>query len=379
MKIGILTYHRSVNYGAFLQAYFLATAIQNKYPDATVELIDYTSRKALLVDIQQVFKGDAHYVMKRMKRFFVFQENCDRHMPISKSMLVTDNLDKVSQFIKKMEYDAVIVGSDEVWKINGSRGFPNAYWLSYDIGDAKRISYAASSRNYLEKCNSEEMRYLEQAVQRYYFVGVRDSITKEQVEKVSHMECELCCDPTFLRQLTYDKATYVKKIRKLFHIPEGKKIMGLMLPYESVCEKIREAYSDKYYLISIFEWMKSADKNCISLSPFEWIKMIGCFDFFITTRFHGTVFAIKNEVPFLAIDDYDQQEQSRIYYLLKSNGLENRFIQYKNSNYGNFELLKKISKLMNDKDDRSKYVTCKKNEYRKSKKFWEIMSAIGKE
>ena len=43
-KVGILTFHRSINYGAFMQAYSLSKKIKKRVPDATVEIIDYTSR-----------------------------------------------------------------------------------------------------------------------------------------------------------------------------------------------------------------------------------------------------------------------------------------------------------------------------------------------
>ena len=45
MKVGILTYHSSDNYGAFLQSYALATALQET-TGHNVDIIDYTMRKA---------------------------------------------------------------------------------------------------------------------------------------------------------------------------------------------------------------------------------------------------------------------------------------------------------------------------------------------
>lgn len=40
MKVGILTYHRSHNYGAFLQAYSLSMKI-NSLPGVSCEIINY--------------------------------------------------------------------------------------------------------------------------------------------------------------------------------------------------------------------------------------------------------------------------------------------------------------------------------------------------
>ena len=40
MKIGILTHHYINNFGAFLQAYALQTALQEMYPNDEVQIID---------------------------------------------------------------------------------------------------------------------------------------------------------------------------------------------------------------------------------------------------------------------------------------------------------------------------------------------------
>lgn len=45
VKVGILTYHRSLNYGAVMQAYCLAEEIQKRFPDVSVEIVDYMSKR----------------------------------------------------------------------------------------------------------------------------------------------------------------------------------------------------------------------------------------------------------------------------------------------------------------------------------------------
>lgn len=52
MKIGILTHHYINNFGAFLQAYALQTALQEMYPNDEVQIIDCMNVKCFLC-----FKG----------------------------------------------------------------------------------------------------------------------------------------------------------------------------------------------------------------------------------------------------------------------------------------------------------------------------------
>lgn len=49
MKIGILTHHTVVNFGAFLQAYALQEAVKELYPDADVKIINFIHIKHSLV------------------------------------------------------------------------------------------------------------------------------------------------------------------------------------------------------------------------------------------------------------------------------------------------------------------------------------------
>ena len=50
MKIGILTHHYINNFGAFLQAYALQTALQEMYPNDEVQIIDCMNVKHFVIN-----------------------------------------------------------------------------------------------------------------------------------------------------------------------------------------------------------------------------------------------------------------------------------------------------------------------------------------
>ena len=52
MRIGILTFHRSVNNGAVMQCYALSQRLRQDFPDDEVEVIDYQMRK-----VDQAYSG----------------------------------------------------------------------------------------------------------------------------------------------------------------------------------------------------------------------------------------------------------------------------------------------------------------------------------
>lgn len=41
MKVGILTFHRPINYGAFLQSFALSNYLKKTFPDEEFEIVDY--------------------------------------------------------------------------------------------------------------------------------------------------------------------------------------------------------------------------------------------------------------------------------------------------------------------------------------------------
>ena len=50
MKLGILTFHKSINYGAFMQCYALSQRLQRDFPQIEVEVIDYHPSEAICAE-----------------------------------------------------------------------------------------------------------------------------------------------------------------------------------------------------------------------------------------------------------------------------------------------------------------------------------------
>lgn len=127
MKIGILTYHASHNYGAFLQAY----ALQNVLKEQTgndIEIIDFNMPQALefYENAANPKTTDGEHSSFYKKRYHMFIKQSRERHELSEEFLVTDDI-KVFQEWVSGKYDLIIVGSDEVWALGTFRGFPNPY------------------------------------------------------------------------------------------------------------------------------------------------------------------------------------------------------------------------------------------------------------
>lgn len=330
-KIGILTYHRSDNYGAIMQAYSLAKKISDDYPEYRVEIIDYTSKKVFYYYNQSMIgwlyliiktKGinnkkpyirmSFEYLKRKilepkkieiLKRRHAYFEECLKVLPLSNNKLISDDIKKFNSYVSAMQYSAIIVGSDAVfnWVI---RGFPSPYFL-HDITCTK-MSYAASANGQrIDNLSEYETRYLSEALNDFSYLGVRDAITEKFIYDVDcSLECHHNCDPTVfldLKELPVD-ITDIKNKLEENGIDFSKPIIGIMLT-ESIAEIIKKYISTKYQIISVFDFCGYADVQLSELTPFEWAKVFSLFTFTITDRFHGTLLSIKNGTPVIAIQE----------------------------------------------------------------------------
>ena len=157
MRIGILTYHRSVNDGAVMQCYSLSKRLQQELPDAVVEIIDYHMPKVANhyhVSMKKyLFSGGLRNTVKNMlllmrkpnlvsmmkARNCAFAA-CVDQLPLSDKMILDDGIEELFDYINN-HYDVVVAGSDAIWNFD-MRGYPNPYYLSDNIR-IPMMSYAA--------------------------------------------------------------------------------------------------------------------------------------------------------------------------------------------------------------------------------------------
>ena len=339
-KIGILTYHRSYNYGAFMQSYSLSKKLQETFPNCKIEIVDYCSEEVYLqynkslknlsrlIFSAKPFRRKFTYI--RMLWNYIFHETCDvdsqnftnalQYLPLSKYSIISDDHNKVIEYINS-NYDIIISGSDAVWNWQ-IRKFPNPYLLGAEILTPK-LSYAASSYGQpFAEITSKQQEYLTQAWNSIEYIGVRDLATEEFVKYVTGKNVAFHnCDPTCFLDLTtlpVDRSlVYDKLIQKGFN--PKKKTIGIMAkPW--LAKLVREHIDNSYQIVSIFNYNAEADVNILNLNPFEWSIIFSFFDITITHYFHGNLLSLKNNVPTICIEEdteYNRKYNSKIRDLMK--------------------------------------------------------------
>ncbi|MCD7855842.1 MAG: polysaccharide pyruvyl transferase family protein [Clostridiales bacterium] len=329
MKIGILTYHRSHNYGACLQAYALASWIKEE-TSAEAEIIDYNTKSACKFYRKEVVRGKTPYrIISNLKRYFMFKKCALEGFPISDEALVSEDISEFYSFIKD-KYDIIVVGSDEVWKL-GFRGFPNAYFLP-DIIQCTKMGYAISARCDFSVLGKKKCELFKKYVNDFSYIGVRDHATLESVSKYTDKEVKINCDPTF----NYDFHPNAERGRKIINSASkntsGKKTIVFMFINEKIAKKIKRKLGNQYNYVSLYDAIGGITNLC-TVKPFEWVDIIAGADFLITNYFHGMCFAIKSNVPFSIVEIRGgKREESKSYDLLLECGMAERFFMLEDSN-----------------------------------------------
>lgn len=321
MKIGILTYHRANNYGAYLQAYALTMKIRTLGFEA--EIIDFDMQCA--EECYAVHNRNPIKWYNENKRRKMFKKELI-NLPVSENSLISDSASDFELFIAN-KYDVIVAGSDEIWKMNSFRGFPNPYWL-IDNNKYQRFSYAASSRSDFTKIDPAQMEIVKNTLNKFSLIGVRDSYTFSELERITEgkKDIHLCCDPVFLFEFSPSKERGREILKNKFNVKTDKPLLGVMINDERLSKDIRRDLGDRYELISLFrQW--SGYKKTSNLTPFEWIDVIAALDVFVSNYFHGICFAMLANTYFVAIDSREKNvEHGKIYDLLNRNSRLDYFL-----------------------------------------------------
>lgn len=305
MKIGLLTYHYSDSYGATLQTFATITALRKLGHE--VEIIDLRlERKESLL----------HKVIF-LKRNTAFKKLWQKIYPkVSVNYPSHEDLKSAS-----INYDCLLVGSDQTWnpRISGNNAI--AYFLDFGDEKTKRMSYASSFG--FSSWNTQYENLVPQIkalLHSFDAVSVREKTGKDILKNKFGIDSDIVLDPTLLLgQEDYMKITGpIKQTENFvtFLMHRSKSQLQKVLELGNVLEKKPNMMS------SIFPFKGYTYNYPPSVE--NWLKKIGGARFIVTDSFHGLVFSILFKRDFVVITP-DIGLNSRIVDLLETIGLSDRY------------------------------------------------------
>ena len=336
MKVGILSMQRIKNYGSFLQAYGLKGMIESLGHE--VEFVDYKVEAPVVDEENNVIISKDPLLKRGIRKIY---KNLVKLTPAAKNRkrMFEKRLEFMRTYEEKLypmlgitkenyrpKLDALVIGSDEVFNClqsNKDVGFSPELFGADNNAD-KLISYAASFGNTtlerLKEFNKDKeiAGYLEN----FDALSVRDKNSISLVKELTGRDPYYHLDPVLVSDFSKErvkdcgKRDYIiiyaysaritaeeKKIIKDFARKKGKKLVAISGYHDFV---------DEY-------WYGT---------PFEVLEFFNKADYIITDTFHGSIFSIINNKPFVTLvrptvgNSYGNEE--KLMDLLTRLGLEDR-------------------------------------------------------
>ena len=334
MKIGILTQPLRNNYGGILQAYALQTTLKRRGHDPWIINREYPEpsrlRKALS-NFKWVIFSLIFNKSNRSKEREIITQHTSQFIksyinPITQKLTKSKHLRKLG----KQGFDAFIIGSDQVWRPSYSPCITN-YFLDFTENweNVKRLAYAASFGVDDWEFTQEQTIKCSKLIQMFDAVSVREDSGIDLCKKYFGVEAVHLLDPTML----LDAEDY-KKIIEAENEPLSQgNLMVYILDETTEKKEIVQTIASKlnlfsFYLMPELNLPRSANspiEKYIFPSVTSWLKGFIDANFVVTDSFHGTIFSIIFNKPFIAIGNEDRG-LARFSSLLKMFNLEHRLI-----------------------------------------------------
>ncbi len=321
MRIGILTFCYTVNYGAELQAYALVRTLNNK-KNTVAELIDYEC-PAILKNNRPVKGTSGKNIIDKIKksmaqkkaeeRWNKFRKFEEKYIPVSKE---TYNR---TTGIRTEFYDRMVIGSDQVWNLQLTEGDTN-FFLP-DIRDRNRICSYAASFGYSQVPKEYE------AITRKGIEGISNlSVREESGAKIILNLCgkksRVVLDPTLLlgpkdwRKLLDEKGNEKRKPYILLYLVNASD--SEMWSFVN-----KHARKNNYDILWITPRRNigKPGKKIRSAGPLDFLDLIENASLIVTGSFHAVCFSLQFSKPFLYTVK-DINKSSRVINLIDRLGIE---------------------------------------------------------
>lgn len=334
-KIGIFTHPLISNYGGILQNFALQKVLEkNGYEVITINrlqkfsmfrvLLSRLKQNVLKHHINKIFLPSEKEIITKNSQAFV-NANIKRvnfNNPLDQELL---------EYITNSKIETLIVGSDQVWRPAYVSNIYHEFFSFLPIeSKVKKISYAASFGT--DKCeySEEQLNTCSELLNRFDAVSVREESGIELCSTyLKRKDVQVVLDPTLL----LNKEDYLMVVNNQLEEKKGvytyvlDSSVGKKAIIDTVCSKLDlKSFSNQPKFSEIGGKGKSSDLGDYAFPPIEdWIEGFYRSSFVVTDSFHGTVFAIIFNKPFIAIANVERGK-ARFESLLNLFGLENRLI-----------------------------------------------------
>src|SRR5690554_2294417 len=336
-RIAILTQPLGHNYGGLLQAYALQTYLKKlgcevETLDRRVEGAGRISLKGHALNLARLMLGRIKSLPTESRQAWVLSELAafrDRRLAMS-PRIVSEQ--EVRNYYRDRDFDAFVVGSDQVWRPRYSPSILNFYlgFLDDIKSPAKRIAYAASFGVDDWEYSSELTEKCKILAQNFDAISVRESSAVSLCKDKLGAYAECVVDPTLL----LEPADYEPLISECGENANAGCVLSYVLDpapeKHSIADTVGSSLGLKVFSVkpehSVAQVSTKDLDKCRYPSVESWLQAFHDASFVVTDSFHGTVFSILFNKPFIAVGNAGRG-MARFESLLSQFGLTDRLVE----------------------------------------------------
>ena len=287
-KIGVISLYGMDNYGNKLQNYAVNTVI-DRIGGCPVNFL--YKKKSYTINCILRYMLKKKYQKKRfktIKRFMIFK-TFDRKN-------VNEYASKLYKKIYK--YDFFVCGSDQIW--NPCWNLSMIYYFAAFAPKEKRIAYAASFG--VEDIPAEQTAEYADYLNGMEAISVREESGAKIVKELTGRDVPVLIDPTMM----LSKSEWQKvSIKPKYKLPDKYILMYFLGDISIEVNTYIENVSKQFGMEIICLAQKQTNKYWYETGPAEFIWLIEHCALMCTDSFHGSVFSVLMEAPFIVFSRID--------------------------------------------------------------------------
>ena len=290
MKIGIVTYHRTNNYGAVMQA--LATRFVLEDMGHEAYYVDYWPEYHK--EMYQVFPKKMFWRMNILQKGNFLLKLCLYHKAMKKRIENFEHFFQTQVFpychSEREEYDAIVYGSDQIWRRQKAlNNYNPVYFGKNDFKAKQHVTYAASMGLLPKK--EADRQIVKELVSHLDKISVREEGLKKLLLSLGYDNVSLVLDPTLLLSSeAWDR-----------HLPtepyKGEKyVLVYIIASNAFNLKAIKNFADskglKMKVLRGYANTKETKTNITTEGPLEFVRLIKNAEYVFSASFHGLAFSI---------------------------------------------------------------------------------------
>ena len=336
----MLSMHRVNNYGSFWQAFALKTFLERS--NNSVEFIDIIPGA---IETRTIYKKTFSFSKIKKIPYYLFNSKKGKMFAnFQKKVLKCSDTPNYSA-----EYDAIIIGSDEVFNFVQASPWGFSTQLYGDIPNTHVSSYAAcfgytTFKDIEEKGVKKEIT---SALNNLKHISVRDQNSAAIIEKLINRKPEIHLDPVLVGDLPVEASSDVDTDNFILIYSYDFRFSD-----KAIIERIKNLAKEQHCAIySVGFYQDWCDKNILP-DPYELLNVyFKKAKYIITDTFHGTIFSVRLHKKFVTV--IRDSNKNKLGDLLKRLQLEKRAITssddlktvlFADIDYVRFEKLREIER-----------------------------------